>query len=95
MAILLEQKELLIAEMQKLRDLEAFDMDTAFEDETPVPEPEKEEEIKEKLKTYKIKLSPEDFDLVRDAIDKVILDENVNEGQALCILLGIAGEWES
>ena len=82
-------------EMQKFRDLEAFDMDTAFEDEEPVPEEEKTDELAEKLKTFKIKLKPEDFDLVRGAIDKVIMDENVNEGQALCILLGISEEWES
>ena len=73
-------------EMQKFRDLEAFDMDTAFEDETPVPEGE-QEEVKEKLKSYKIKLTPEDFDFVRNAIDIVILDENVNEGRALELLL--------
>ena len=69
-------------------------MDTAFQDEEPIPEPE-QEEIKEKLKTYKIKLDPEDFDLVRSSIDKVILDENVNEGRALELLLEIAGEYES
>lgn len=82
-------------QMQKFRDLEAFDMDSAFNDEEPVPEPEKEDELKEKLKTYKIKLDPEDFDLVRNAIDKVIMSENVNEGRALELLLEVAGEWES
>ena len=82
-------------EMAKFRDLEAFDMDTAFKDEEPVPEKEKTDELAEKLKTFKIKLEPEDFDLVRGAIDKVIMDENVNEGQALCILFGISEEWES
>lgn len=81
-------------EMQKFAELEAFDMDSAFKDEEPEAEPEKEE-LGEKLKTYKVKLSPEDFDLVRGAIDRVIMDENVNEGQALCILLGISEEWES
>lgn len=81
-------------EMQKFRDLEAFDMETAFEEQEPVPEPEKEE-VKEKLKTYKIKLEPEDFDFVRNKIDKVILDENVNEGRALELLLEISGEYES
>ena len=81
-------------ELEKFRELEAFDMDTAFQDEEPIPEPE-QEEIKEKLKTYKIKLDPEDFDLVRSSIDKVILDENVNEGRALELLLEIAGEYES
>lgn len=80
-------------QMQKFRDLEAFDMDTAFNDEEPIPEEEKEE-VEEKLKTYKIKLDPEDFDLVRSSIDKVILDENVNEGRALELLLEIAGEYE-
>lgn len=82
-------------EMQKFRDLEAFDMDTAFQDETPVPEEEKSEEVIEKLKTYKIKLEPEDFDLVRNAIDKVVMAENVNEGRALELLLCVAMEWES
>ena len=75
-------------EMQKFRDLEAFDMDTAYNDEDPVPEPDKpEDELKEKLKTYKIKLAPEDFDFVRNAIDKVIMAEDVNEGRALQLLL--------
>ena len=73
-------------EMQKFRDLEAFDMETAFGEEEPVPEPEKEE-VEEKLKTYKIKLEPDDFDLVRNKIDKVIMSENVNEGRALELLL--------
>lgn len=81
-------------EMQKFKELEAFDMETAFQDEEPVPE-EVKEEPQEKLKSYKIKLEPEDFDLVRGAIDRVIMEEDVNEGQALCILLGIAEEWES
>ena len=81
--------------MQKFRDMEAFDMDTAFNDEEPVPEPEKEDEIKEKLKTYKIKLTPEDFDVVRSTIDKVIMAEDVNEGRALELLLNVAMEWES
>lgn len=82
-------------QMQKFRDLEAFDMDSAYADEEPVPEPEKEDELKEKLKTYKIKLEPENFDLVRNAIDKVIMSENVNEGRALELLLENSVEPES
>ena len=81
-------------ELEKFRELEAFDMNTAFQDEEPIPEPE-QEEVKEKLKTYKIKLDPEAFDLVRGAIDKVILSEEVNEGRALELLLSVAMEWES
>ena len=81
-------------ELEKFRELEAFDMNTAFQDEEPIPEPE-QEEVKEKLKTYKIKLDPEACDLVRGAIDKVILSEEVNEGRALELLLSVAMEWES
>lgn len=73
-------------EMEKFRELEAFNMDTAFKDEEPIPE-EGQEEIEEKLKTYKIKLEPEDFDLIRNAIDKVVVSETVNEGKALELLL--------
>lgn len=73
-------------EMEKFRELEAFNMDTAFKDEEPIPE-EEQEEIVEKLKTYKIKLEPEDFDLIRNAIDKVVMSETVNEGRALELLL--------
>ena len=82
-------------EIQKFRDLEAFDMETAYAEEEPTDAPQEPEEIKEKLKTYKIKLEPEDFDFVRNKIDKVILDENVNEGRAFELLLEVAGEWES
>lgn len=73
-------------EMEKFRELEAFNMDTAFKDEEPIPE-EGQEEVEEKLKTYKIKLEPEDFDLIRNAIDKVVMSETVNEGRALELLL--------
>ena len=73
-------------ELEKFHELEAFDMDTAFKDEEPIEEPENEE-VKEKLKSYKIKLDPEDFDQVRSAIDKVVMEETVNEGKALELLL--------
>ncbi len=80
-------------EMEKFRDLEAFDMETAFQDEeTPLENVEKPD-LDNKMKNYRIKLENEDFDFVRTAIDKVIMSENVNEGRALELLL--VGEEES
>ena len=80
-------------EMVKFRDLEAFDMETAFqEEETPLENVEKPD-LDNKMKNYRIKLENEDFDLVRTAIDKVIMSENVNEGRALELL--VVGEEES
>lgn len=74
-------------EMEKFRDLEAFDMETAFqEEETPLENVEKPD-LDNKMKNYRIKLEPEDFDFVRGAIDKVIIEENVNEGRALELLV--------
>ena len=80
-------------EMEKFRDLEAFDMETAFQDEeTPLENVEKPD-LDNKMKNYRIKLENEDFDFVRTAIDKVIMSENVNEGRALELL--VVGEEES
>lgn len=80
-------------EMAKFRDLEAFDMETAFQDEeTPLENVEKPD-LDNKMKNYRIKLENEDFDFVRTAIDKVIMSENVNEGRALELL--VVGEEES
>lgn len=80
-------------EMEKFRDLEAFDMETAFQDEeTPLENVEKPD-LDSKMKNYRIKLENEDFDFVRTAIDKVIMSENVNEGRALELL--VVGEEES
>ena len=80
-------------EMEKFRDLEAFDMDTAFQDEeTPLENVEKPD-LDEKMKNFRVKLENEDFDFVRTAIDKVIMSENVNEGRALELL--VVGEEES
>lgn len=79
-------------EMEKFRDLEAFDMETAFqEEETPLENVEKPD-LDNKMKNYRIKLEPEDFDFVRGAIDKVIIEENVNEGRALELLVCGADE---
>lgn len=79
-------------EMAKFRDLEAFDMETAFQDEeTPLENVEKPD-LDEKMKNYRIKLDVEDFDFVRTAIDKVVVSENVNEGRALELLVVIDEE---
>lgn len=80
-------------EMAKFRDLEAFDMDTAFQDEeTPLENVEKTD-LDEKMKNFRVKLEVEDFDLVRNAIDTVVMSENVNEGRALELL--VVGDVES
>lgn len=73
-------------EMKKFEELEAFDFSTAFEDEAPVIEDEKIGD-EEKLKNYRIRLEPEDYELITESI-KIVSDfENVNEGRALELLL--------
>lgn len=78
-------------EMEKFAELEAFDMNTAFQEEEPIEETPKEQ--KEKMESFKLKLSPEDFDTVMYAVELVSQNENVNEGRALELLLETGMEW--
>lgn len=69
-------------ESEKFRQMEAFDMD--FGEEEPV------DELDMKMKTLKVRLTPEQVDKIRERIGFVCEEENVSEGRSLELLVAEA-----
>lgn len=55
-----------------------FDFDTAYSEEGP-----QTDELDDEMKTLNIKMTPEQFEVVQNAIKTVMEGENVNEGESL------------
>lgn len=55
-----------------------FDFDTAYNEEGP-----QNDELDDEMKTLNIKMTPEQFETVQNAIKTVMEGENVNEGESL------------
>lgn len=55
-----------------------FDFDTAYSEEGP-----QTDELDDEMKTLNIKMTPEQFETVQNAIKTVMEEENVNEGESL------------
>ena len=70
-------------ELEKFESMEAFDMN--FGEEEPV-----EENLDLKLKTFRVRLTPEQFDRVKERVDFVCREENVSEGRSVELLIAEA-----
>lgn len=55
-----------------------FDFDTAYNEEGP-----QNDELDDEMKTLNIKMTPEQFETIQNAIKTVMEGENVNEGESL------------
>ena len=75
-------------QIEDFRNLVEFDFDEAYKDTDPIGD---DDEVK--LKTFTVKMTPEQMDIVQAAIKTVSDGENVSEGRALELLCatGLAG----
>lgn len=68
-------------QIEDFENLVKFDFNEAYKDEEPIGD---EEEIK--LKNFTVKMTPEQMEIVQDAIKMVVDGDNVSEGRALELL---------
>lgn len=68
-------------QIEDFENLVKFDFNEAYKDEEPIGD---EEEIK--LKNFTVKMTPEQMEVVQDAIKMVVDGDNVSEGRALELL---------